>query len=206
MKFGGDLAQAYMCAASNDRRAGASSNGNVLRSKAFGLLEKIRLHESTMEVPLFTSDPHILDLARSRNVCQWIPGQQGTLVEMEPDHPTYELRNGRPDYESHPPCSWLGIIADALDGTGNGTQQKLWLHIWGGGTDRGIWVGGKDQDRDDVVLSSTPRASKSIYFAQLDDEHGNPLSRVYSLPTFANEGEEKCSRNLLHLTFVRSRN
>ena len=199
-----DMAEAYMCAASNDLAAGvAEAKVNALRAKAWPHLEQIRHHETTSEAPTFTNQLNRLDLARSQMVCRWLRGPDGTLVETEPTVPAYLLRKGVPEYRSHAPCSWLGIIADAVDQFGAPARDRLQLHIWGGGVDRGMWVGG-DNNREDIVLSSSPRKTNSYYFAQLGDENGKPLSVVYPLETFDNESADKCSRNLLTLTFVKT--
>jgi tetratricopeptide (TPR) repeat protein len=199
-----DMAQAYMCAASNDRTAHVpAAKVDSLRAKASPLLEQIRQHERTSEAQAFTNDPARLDLARSQMACQWLRGPEGTLVEVEPGSPAYQLKGGKPEYGSHAPCAWLGVIADAVDQNGATAKENLMLHIWGGGVDRGIWVGG-DNNREDIVLSSAPRATRSYYFAQLADKDGSPISVVYPLETFENEAPDTCSRNLLTLTFVTS--
>jgi tetratricopeptide (TPR) repeat protein len=196
-----DLAEAYVCANANALHSHAENYDLV--AKAVTLLDRIRDTEQDREDGPFTREPDRLDASRARRVCQWLPE---TAIEREPDRngPEYDMQQTE---SAHPPCNWVGVLADAVDGAGkamNGEDDGLYLHVWGLGVDRTIPVG--DEPRMDVVLSSKPTDSQRHYFAQLErkgkDEKSelHAASIVYPVRTYANQGTP-CDKNLIQLTF-----
>jgi tetratricopeptide (TPR) repeat protein len=199
-----DLAQAYLCAKENDvRLSRLDEHVRLFRNQAIPLLGQIEESERKREVQPFSNQPQRLDPARYQLVCLWASAEK--TVEQAPasNEPEFRLRRGTPEYNSHPPCSWLGVLAHAFDE--NGVPVKnLMLHVWGGGIERRIKAGEfPEYGLQNVLLTSKPRATHHYYFAQLEDDRRNPLSPVYPIETFNNEAADRCSRNEISLMFVR---
>jgi hypothetical protein len=179
-----DLAQAYICAGSNDRdkqeRGSVPQTIQDGKKKAGELLKHIRETEYPVE----------------RN-----PVQSG---------PLYVLREGRPEYEPHHISSWMGVLCDATARDGRpvnytlreGRAEGLQLHLWGGGVDRRIWVG---EPRANIMLPMEPRDTHDYFFAQLEDPRGEPVSEVYPVSTYANEKDGSAEKNLIKLNFKQVR-
>jgi hypothetical protein len=98
---------------------------------------------------------------------------------------------------AYAPCAWLGVsaqIAGAKGASPSGTR----LRVWGGGIDESISLA----DSKYVFLTSSPRPTHGYYFARLEDEKGVPISSASSFDTYANDGPNRCSKNLITLVFA----
>jgi tetratricopeptide (TPR) repeat protein len=188
-----DLGAAYICVKQNDN--------------AVSYLDKIREDESSLGVQPFTSLPHLLDVARSQNICTKPPE---TAIEQVAGHQRFELNKNNPiEYAHHPSsCQWSGVIGTVKDEHEYDLTEFV-LHVWGGGVDRRVFAG---KPFDDILLTSTkpaqtgevvlettsPKQTAEYYFTQLEDKQGTPVSRIYSIPTSG-----KCDENQITLHFVR---
>ena len=196
-----DLAQAYLCAASNEQDAGAPENHiRELRHKAATQLENIQAHDRTREDKLFPMMGRELDPARTPLVCK---SSQRPMIEHKVNGQVMFYKLDTPKYEHHSTaCKWSGVLAEVeTQGSQIATQgYNFQVHVWGGEIDGWIFVNEKVQD--DVLLSYSPRATNEYYFAQLYDDQMRPISPVYSIETFANSSEDDCPKNRIDLVFT----
>jgi len=190
-----DLMQSYLCAAHNNDRNKNSNfqeESSEFRTAAVLLSEQIRQNEKGREFQRFTSDPELLDTARSRFV-----GHLSTefFLRKEPD-PTGPLYKANLRYSEYKHDKWLGVICDVDDMKGK-QINNFKAHIWGGGVDRHVRVG---KPYENVFLSSEPLDTHDYYFAQLEDKNGKPISTVYTIPTYKDN-----KKNLIELIFCQQR-
>jgi tetratricopeptide (TPR) repeat protein len=203
-----DLAQAYLCAGNNDSESwskdkDAQARAQTLKGKAIPLFKFIQDKEQYREEQPFLRNPDCLDPSRSQSACRRHQGLPELQLEKrpDPDGPYFELREGKPRYSGYAICNWMGVTADAFDMEGR-PSSDLQLHLWGGGIERRITVGAP---RANIVLGTEPRTTHDYYFAQLEDSKRKALSKVYSIPTFANEKNGGCPNNLIQLNFEQKR-
>jgi len=191
-----DLAQAYICAAENDKQAHVPlKDARGRGQQALPLLKGIRQDEQKREFRPFTDLRTLIDLGFYQPVCA--RNKDGT-----PEYPIksiaatngvqYDLHEGRPKYGSNAGlCDWAGVDGYAID-TKDRKVSSLWLHVWGGGVNSHIRA-----DKKDVVgLGYEPRNTRWHYFAQLEDKTFQPVSEVYAVETKRN-----CLHNLATLVF-----
>ncbi len=189
------LAQAYLCANTNDVATEVAARDVVRREQALPLLDKIKELEQTRESRPFSSAPRALDPVE-HPVCLRNPK---AIVDPRPapDGPRYVLDGQKLTNGANRLCDRLGVRAAVRGGT-----DDLVLHVWGGGVDRELPVDAPANRS--VQLPSSPRATRHYYFVQLEDSAGRPVSDVHPLNTSPDEGG-RCTRNLLRLEFARER-
>jgi hypothetical protein len=191
------LAQAYLCANTNDLAARVVEGEAVRREHALPLFDKIRKIEQTREGGPFSSIPTTLDPAWDYHVCRRNPN---SVVDRQPstDGPLFVLPPDGVRYEQNRLCDRMGVRADVREPESSG----LVLRVWGGGVNREIPVNAPQNLS--VQLDSPPRTTHHYYFVQLEDARGLPISEVYPLQTFAEAGG-RCTRNLIRLVYERER-
>jgi tetratricopeptide (TPR) repeat protein len=192
------LAQAYLCANTNDLATGVVEEEAVRREHALPLFDKIRKIEQTREGGPFSSIPTTLDPAWDyNNVCRRNPS---AVADRQPsaDGPLFVLPRDGVRYEQNRLCDRMGVRADV---PGVETDRVV-LRVWGGGVNREIRVNAPQNLS--VQLDSPPRPTHHYYFVQLENASGLPISEVYPLQTFAEAGG-RCTRNLIRLVYVRER-
>ena len=191
------LAQAYLCANTNDLATRVVEGEAVRREHALPLFDKIRQIEQTREGGPFSSIPTTLDPAWDYHVCRRNPD---AVVDRQPstDGPLFVPAPGGVKYEQNRLCDRMGVRAE-VRGPETG---RLVLRVWGGGMNREIRVNAPQNLS--VQLDSPPRTTHHYYFVQLEAASGLPISQVYPLQTFAEAGG-RCTRNLIRLVYVRER-
>lgn len=202
------LAQAYLCAGTNDLATGVPEREAVRREQAVPLLDKIREIEQTREWRPFSSTPKTLDPAWDYDVCLRNPR---AVVDRLPSEagPLYVVAAGGLTYEQNRLCDRMGVRVDVRGpGPDNGLDHLV-LRVWGGGVSRDLpVVTGEASPHLSVQLHSPPRTTRHYYFAQLysvpDHAESRPVSGVYPLHTYAEE-DGRCTKNLIHLVFDRER-
>lgn len=195
-----DLAHAYLCAAHEDAEDGMPrSHVEALRKKAVRLLEEIQRNDFAREDKLFPVERGIhmaqmVDPVHVQAVCTRL--EDPSAEQGAGDAGTrYVLRRGWPRYEGHSICEWVGVEVDVFDSRRQ-PVEGLTFHVWGGGVDIRGPVGGAP-----VQLGFRPRDTRDFYFVQLEDADQRPASEVHPLRTHANEGNGRCSKNLIRLVF-----
>lgn len=195
-----DLAKAYICVTENDLMEQlVPAERHDFWEKAAPKLKEIRELESSREDRPFTDVLRLLDPAQDLSVCL----RKQYMIEQEPgqDSVRFALANSRPIYDHHAPCNWSGVWAEALEKNGQPAVGTFFLHLWGGEIDTRVVVDASH--KQDIFLTSEPRKTHLYYAAQLEDDTNHPVSFVYPISTFANEGPNKCGRNEIHLKFTR---
>ncbi|HXB21511.1 MAG TPA: hypothetical protein VNV88_09020 [Candidatus Solibacter sp.] len=196
-----DLAEANLCAEHSDRAARPPFSGSSNAQEEAGkLFETILRHEEKRESQPFRHVLETLSAVSPHPVCLWSPE---TALEGLPDsHSTrYKLYEEKLAYSANKPCSWLGIETQMVDQQGKPQSRPapgLLLQVWGAGIDRYVPL----EEESQVVLSFQPRNTHQYYFAQLVNKQEKPMSPVYAIRTFANESNDRCSRNLITLRFL----
>jgi tetratricopeptide (TPR) repeat protein len=190
------LAQAYLCAHTNDAALKVSDALAVRREHALPLFDGIRAIERRREGGPFSHIHTALDPAFDYDVCLRNPD---AIVDRLPadNGPLYVLPEGNIKHEKNRLCDRMGVRAEV---TGHETDDLV-LQVWGGAVSREIRANAPPHLS--VQLHSPPRATHHYYFAQLQDAEGNAVSKVTPLQTFAEEGP--CTKNLIRLTYVRER-
>jgi tetratricopeptide (TPR) repeat protein len=201
------LAQAYLCANTNDGATRVSEGKTVRREHALPLLDTVRRIEETREGGPFSSIPAALDPAPDYHVCRRNPT---AIVDRQPaaDGPLYVLAPRSVRYEPNRLCDRMGVRADRGVHPDQGADlrdvrnRRVVLRVWGGGVSREIELDAPQHLS--VQLHSPPRATHHYYFVQLEDDKGAPVSEVFPLTTF-DEAGGRCTRNLIRLVYVRER-
>jgi tetratricopeptide (TPR) repeat protein len=196
------LAQAYLCAGANDIATGVPEREAVRRELAVPLLDKIREIEQTREWRPFSSIPTTLDPAWNYDVCLRNPK---AVVDRlpSPEGPLYVGLAQRPSPKQNRLCDRTGVSVEV---PGLRRDNDLQVRVWGGGVSRELPVVSGRAPKDlSVQLHSPPRTTRHYYFAQLyfaplEDPKGRPVSEVYPLRTYSEEGG-RCTGNLIRLVF-----
>ncbi len=208
-----DTAMAYICKGGNDWQEHRISQKEYdeAMATAIGLLDKIAELEADREARPYSTAPHALDPRRPSSVCLSRPyqpesqesqGVRGPSIEAVPNPELFELADHKPSYESFPPCIWQGIDFMVAGAKGKDpSSQKMLAHIWGGGVDQRVEVlqGARS---DHVLLPGAPKDTHDVYFAQLENAHGAPVSYVYSIDTFGELPGQGCPKNAITLKFT----
>lgn len=170
-----DLAQADLCAIAADQGRGDVDDEikrNLYEAEEMAAL--VDAHNRGRETPEKDS---WVDLVRPSRACI-APGQ--------PEMPMYALM--KEVATAHMPCEWLGVRAQ-LDAAGG---QKAFLRVIGGEARQTVPADGAAY----MFLTSAPAPTHAVFFAKLEDENGNALSRTQAFDTYAD-----CSQNLITLVF-----
>ena len=117
----------------------------------------------------------------------------GSPYGLQPGSPTY-LANFLNTFG----CNWLGIAGRAF-GADSNPVIGLTVHLDGGlNTDvmTGSGPGAVGPGGYLIPLGDHPLATTGVYFIQLRDNVGAPLSAVFMIPTYAD-----CNRNLIIVNF-----
>jgi tetratricopeptide (TPR) repeat protein len=175
------------------------------REEARMAIDTIRDHERSREERPFAG---LSDIGRSEHVCRedWL----ASVTKKEGTPLLYVLNQIEPStYRGL--CSWLGVrIEPPPDEWRDKEGEPLFLHVWGGGVDERIQVGGRDRGRrPDPVSLASPR-SRFYYLAQLENAQRQPVSLPLVLtPPPADEvtvpavaANCRNVRNLIQLTFT----
>lgn len=183
-----DLALAQLCA-SKDRQG---SDARAQFDAAMDRLSNIRKDEEDRERRPFSDDLSTLDTVELQARC---PSSINPTARRELP---YTMRE--PSYTSGQGCRWSGVVV-----TVNGPEESLaglYLHVWGGGVDERIGVGGKP--RLSVQLAVRQKSTVAYYFAQLESKDGEPVSIARPFATHGTEEADACAQNLVQLNFDQS--
>ena len=120
-----------------------------------------------------------------------------------PSYP-YILQPGSPTYLANfintSGCNWFGVVGRVFGPDGNPVLDLI-VHLEGGGLSVDALTGSGPPALGPgsyvIVLGDHPRATTGVYFIQLRNTAGTPLSDIYSIPTYAD-----CSKNLVMVNFV----
>jgi tetratricopeptide (TPR) repeat protein len=196
------LAQAYLCASANDLAIEQPEGEAVRWQHALPLFDKISELERRRESRPFSNAPQTLDPAEHR-MCLRNPT---AIVDRQPSPgtPRYVLEGEKPLYGPHRLCDRAAVSVDVPELK---DDDRLVLHVWGGGLSRDLPV--TPRSNQTVQLHSPPRATRHYYFAQLylareESKGAEPVSEVFPLRTHAEE-EGRCTRNLIRLVFTLAR-
>src|SRR5262249_44897317 len=177
--------------------------GPALLKEAVEQLKIIRENEAGREDPVYSGGPDSLDDTHALPVCLW---PSSSPIEQVPDKHSDWYKMDRPRYGKQLPCEWIAIIARAenidhepIGGSQDNYQNwipTLQLHVWGGGLEQRVQPLQYPDMPMKVYLTSKPEKTQLIYFAQLEDANGKPLSEVQPIET-----SDQCARNQIRLTF-----
>jgi tetratricopeptide (TPR) repeat protein len=195
-----DLAKAYVCVTDNDRLSKLpAGEAHDFWTEATGFFNEIRTLESSREMRPFTKISASLDPARLLQPCSW---RMGFMIEREPkEGGRFLLARSAPIYGHEAPCNSSGVWADVLDSNKKLAEGRFVLHFWGGGIDERVSTG-SPTGADDIPLAPRPPNTHFYYLAQLENEDQEPLSSIYYIKTFKEDGKS-CRRNGIHLQFIR---
>jgi hypothetical protein len=87
----------------------------------------------------------------------------------------------------------MGISGCALNR--DNEEEELILHVWGGGVNNRIAADGEQV----ITLGYQTRDSHDYYFAQLENEKRQPLSKIYPIET-----KKSCDQNMITLVFEKN--
>ncbi len=203
-----DLSQAYLCYSVQSGNGGKADI--EAEQNAAGEMDKIRQSAVAHEDPRWTEFPWILDEQVPHADCS----EEKARVEADRDF-QFVLEGGGPVYQSAGRCGWQGVSASAAPGLGQ-PLTDFRLYVWGGGVEGNVSVQ-YAAPSDFVFLTSQPKATRNVYFAQLwakrvyspDALPVNgpasrfvPVSEVVSVPTYPEGPGPVCRRNAIILSFV----
>ena len=188
-----DLAQAYNCASIYEEKANPLSNSwKGLAKKASVIFKEIRAGEETLETRPFEENYGLLDPAFHRKVCEADFGPRSSIEAIARKKEAMYKLDGDPLYGEYRHCHWMGIYGQSNDG-----EKNLILHVWGKGINGRTYLDGQAP----ITLDFEPRESHRYFFAQLENENYEPLSKIYPIAT-----ESSCDRNMITLIFDKATN
>jgi tetratricopeptide (TPR) repeat protein len=150
---------------------------DALRQEATVVLDRVRDHERAREGRPFAGRT---DIAGSLNACR---GDWLASVSEQEGRIRYALKQAEGRGRGYL-CGRLGVRVPRLSGEG----ENLYLRVWGGGAER-LRLEAREEDRRSDVISLALPPSRFYYFAQLENEGGQPLSAPLALDPSAAPAE-----------------
>jgi tetratricopeptide (TPR) repeat protein len=142
---------------------------DAIRQEAAVVLDRVHDHERAREGRPFAGRT---DIAGSLNACR---GDWLAAASEREGRIRYALQQTEGRGRGYL-CGRLGVRAPRLSGEG----ENVYLRVWGGGAER-LRLEAREEDRRSDVISLVPTTSRFYYFAQLENERGQPLSAPLAL-------------------------